>query len=67
MGHWASSFRQNKMKQYQAFILFLHLLISTVCFLYLQQVGAGGVPIGAKTSEFYRTENVPNRFENPGR
>lgn len=29
-------------------------------------MGPGGVPVGAKTSEFYRTENVPNRFENPG-
>lgn len=35
------------------------------CF-FQQQMGPGGVPVGAKTSEFYRTENVPNRFENPG-
>ena len=27
---------------------------------------AGGVPQGAKTSEYYRTNNIPNRFENPG-
>lgn len=35
-------------------------------YIFQQQMGPGGVPVGAKTSEFYRTENVPNRFENPG-
>ncbi|XP_048742482.1 piercer of microtubule wall 1 protein-like [Ostrea edulis] len=29
------------------------------------QAGTGGVPANAKTSEFYKTENIPNRFENP--
>lgn len=27
--------------------------------------GNGGVPQNAKTSDFYRTENIPNRFEHP--
>ena len=26
-----------------------------------------GIPKGAKTSEFYKTKNIPNRFENPGK
>lgn len=42
------------------------LLIFHLFYIFQQQMGPGGVPVGAKTSEFYRTENVPNRFENPG-
>ncbi|XP_069101403.1 piercer of microtubule wall 1 protein-like [Argopecten irradians] len=29
------------------------------------KMGPGGVPEGSKTSEFYRTENIPTRFDNP--
>jgi len=28
-------------------------------------MGAGGVPKGSKTSDYYRTFNIPERFENP--
>ncbi len=28
--------------------------------------GQGGVPKGAKTSEYYRVDNIPTRFNNPG-
>lgn len=44
-------------------LLIFHLYLF---YIFQQQMGPGGVPVGAKTSEFYRTENVPNRFENPG-
>ncbi|CAH1784189.1 unnamed protein product [Owenia fusiformis] len=30
-----------------------------------KELAAGGVPKDARTSEFYRTENIPNRFDNP--
>ncbi|XP_061186344.1 piercer of microtubule wall 1 protein-like isoform X1 [Saccostrea echinata] len=30
-----------------------------------QQAAPGSVPAGSKTSEFYRTDNIPNRFEHP--
>ena len=26
----------------------------------------GGVPKGAKTSDFYKTDDIPTRFQNPG-
>ncbi|KAK3103005.1 hypothetical protein FSP39_015700 [Pinctada imbricata] len=29
------------------------------------ECGAGGVPVNSKTSEYYRTDNIPNRFDNP--
>ncbi|XP_067934609.1 piercer of microtubule wall 1 protein-like [Watersipora subatra] len=29
------------------------------------EVGPGGVPKGSKTSEYYRTFDIPDRFENP--
>lgn len=35
-----------------------------VCF---QIATENGIPNGARTSEFYRTNDIPNRFENPGR
>ncbi|GFR66766.1 UPF0691 protein C9orf116 [Elysia marginata] len=30
-----------------------------------QELGPGGVPLDAKTSEYYRTQDLPQRFENP--
>ena len=30
------------------------------------EMGAGGVPKGAKTSDYYRTNDIPERFNNPG-
>lgn len=30
-----------------------------------QDFGAGGVPKGAKTSEYYRVQNIPGRMDNP--
>ncbi|XP_064632610.1 piercer of microtubule wall 1 protein-like isoform X2 [Lineus longissimus] len=29
------------------------------------ELGSGGVPKGAKTSDYYRVHNIPNRFDNP--
>ncbi|XP_060079010.1 piercer of microtubule wall 1 protein-like [Ylistrum balloti] len=29
------------------------------------KMGPGGVPEGSKTAEFYRTDNIPTRFDNP--
>jgi len=29
------------------------------------QVGPGGVPAGAKTSDYYKVKNIPARFDNP--
>ncbi|XP_041346736.1 UPF0691 protein C9orf116 homolog [Gigantopelta aegis] len=29
------------------------------------EVGPGGVPKGTKTSDCYRTDNIPTRFDNP--
>lgn len=29
-------------------------------------VGVGGVPEGAKTSDYYRTKGLPEKFEHPG-
>lgn len=31
-----------------------------------QEPGSGIVPKGAKTRDFYRTNNIPERFDNPG-
>ncbi|KAL3852550.1 hypothetical protein ACJMK2_016174 [Sinanodonta woodiana] len=30
-----------------------------------QEQGPGGVPNGAHTSDYYKTKNIPNRFDNP--
>ena len=30
------------------------------------EVGPGGVPKGAKTSDYYRVKDIPNRFDHPG-
>ena len=30
-------------------------------------IGAGTVPKGAQTSDYYRTFNIPDRFDNPGK
>ena len=30
------------------------------------EVGPGGVPKGSKTSAYYRTNEIPQRFDNPG-
>ena len=30
------------------------------------EYGPGGVPKGSKTEEYYRTNNIPARFNNPG-
>ena len=37
-------------------------------FLFLQAVemGPGGVPKGAQTSDYYRINDIPGRFDNPG-
>lgn len=29
------------------------------------ELGPGGVPVGATTDQYYRTQNIPNRFNNP--
>ena len=29
-------------------------------------LGPGGVPKGSKTSDYYRTFDIPERFDNPG-
>ena len=29
-------------------------------------MGPGGVPQGSRTSDYYRTKNIPGRFDNPG-
>lgn len=31
----------------------------------VRALGPGGVPVGAQTSEYYRTSDIPNRFDNP--
>ena len=31
------------------------------------EVGPGGVPKDAKTSEYYRVKDIPNRFDHPGK
>jgi hypothetical protein len=28
---------------------------------------AGNIPNGAKTSDYYKTNNIPERFNNPGK
>ena len=30
------------------------------------ELGQGGVPKGAKTSDYYRVSGIPDRFNNPG-
>ncbi|XP_076448465.1 piercer of microtubule wall 1 protein-like [Babylonia areolata] len=30
-----------------------------------QEMGPGGVPRGAQTHQYYRTEDIPARFDNP--
>ena len=32
----------------------------------MTETNAGGVPKGAKTSDYYRVNNIPGRFDNPG-
>lgn len=29
-------------------------------------MGPGGVPVGAKTSDYYKTMDIPKRFNEPG-
>lgn len=31
------------------------------------EYGAGGVPKGSLTSDYYRCKNIPDRFNNPGK
>ena len=51
----------------------LHVNSILTLYLALQEtpkeqsgMGAGGVPKGAKTSDYYRTSNIPDRMDNPG-
>ena len=43
-------------------IMYWHILLFQEAVEYLE----GGVPKGAKTSDFYKTDDIPTRFQNPG-
>ena len=49
-----------------SYYYFIKLLGYSLQVEQVQEYDEGGVPKGAKTSDYYRTKDIPNRFENPG-